>query len=613
MLFNRILAVLVAVLGVLQAGAINWDTVTGSGEYYFAEGRGATEAEAEENAKVLITNQIVSHVSTSFEFNNDEKTSKGKTERESMVRMRVNTYSSTTLTNLTRMDAQGKAPNLMVRMYIHKSEVEKAFEARKKKVLAMVKTAGVFRNNLNLDMALQYYYRAYALLRTLPNPGDLTDGNGVMLNVSLKAIIEDIMNKVNVEFAGREDTRVELKFTYQGKPVSSLEFKYNDGRSECEGVAKDGHGMIEMTKGYTTDVYHLSINYKGMSDDSGDAELMGALSIMPEVAFAHADLQVRDSGKKKEVVAPVKNTAPALPSMPVANVDAKTKSKTPSFAACAATVETVVNAFIRRNSMAADTCFTTEGFKRYNNLLRYGKAQVVGSPQLRYFKTQEGYVVVRGLRMSFTFKGRVKKTFVEDVVFTLDSLAKIDNVTFGLGQVAQDGILEKDAPGWNDSMREMLLEFMENYKTAYCMKDSVYIRNIFADDAVIIVGRVLSRKQFVDPEKGMSEHGKQVIRYNRLSKDQYLKNLRKTFDANEFINLRFTHNDIQWLEKYAKENMFAIQIGQEYRSSSYSDKGFLFLIVDMKDPEAPMIKVRTWQPNEEDITKLYNAGDFWED
>ena len=199
---------------------------------------------------------------------------------------------------------------------------------------------------------------------------------------------------------------------------------------------------------------------------------------------------------------------------------------------------------------------------------------------------------------------------MEDVVFTLDRDAKIDNVTFGLGQIAENDILLRDAKGWTDATREMLLEFMENYKTAYCLKDSVYIRNIFADDATIIVGRVVRRRQFIDPEQDMSDRGKEVIRYNRLTKDQYLRNLRKTFNANEFINIRFTHNDIQWLEKYEKENLFAIQIGQEYRSSTYGDKGYLFLLVDMTNPETPLIKVRTWQPNEEDITKLYNAGDF---
>ena len=41
--------------------------------------------------------------------------------------------------------------------------------------------------------------------------------------------------------------------------------------------------------------------------------------------------------------------------------------------------------------------------------------------------------------------------------------------------------------------------------------------------------------------------------------------------------------------------------------------GYLFLMVDMTNPDEPLIKVRTWQPNEVDINKLYNAGDFYND
>jgi len=158
------------------------------------------------------------------------------------------------------------------------------------------------------------------------------------------------------------------------------------------------------------------------------------------------------------------------------------------------------------------------------------------------------------------------------------------------------------------------MEFMESYKTAYCLKRLDYIRNIFADDAVIIVGNVAKRRtpQLEDSNRrSISEEGQGVIYYNRYSKDQYLKNLERCFQRNEFINIRFSNNDIQWLEKYDKEELFAIQIGQEYNSTTYADKGYLFLLVDMTDHDAPQIKIRTWQPHEVAMDKLYNAGDFY--
>ena len=620
MRINRILSVIVAVVAVsLPAAAINWDEITRSGKYYYGVGQGADEADATEQAKAQIAGSIATNVWSTFSMESDERRNLGEVDRRDLLQMRVKTYSNATLTNLQLWDVTGKEPNVTVRMYIAAEEVQKIFDARKDLAGTIMKNAGHFLENRRIDLALQYYYSAYALVRSLQHPYELKDANGQELIVTIPAIIEEILGNISVEFAGRDGDRVDLMFKYKGEPVSSLEFKYNDGRSdECSGTAKDGRGMMEMIPGYPSEVYHLSVDYVGLSQARGDADLYSVLQSMPVKIFASAEMKVTDTGKKSAVVQPVKDTAPVVPSMPVADgSNSGGKAVMPAgaydFSACARTVETVVNAFIRRNSLAADTCFTPEGFERYRALMKYGNARVVGKPELRYYKAQDGYVVSRGLRMSFSFNGVVKKTFVEDVVFTLDRNAKIDNVTFGLGKVAQDGILLKEAPGWDNATREMLLEFMENYKTAYCLKDSVYIRNIFDDNATIIVGRVARRNQFVDTDRGMSARGKEVIRYNRLTKDQYLKNLRRTFDSNEFINLRFTRNEIQWLEKYDKERLFAIEIGQEYCSSTYGDKGYLFLLVDMTDPEAPLIKIRTWQPNEEDISKLYNAGDFRND
>ena len=213
--------------------------------------------------------------------------------------------------------------------------------------------------------------------------------------------------------------------------------------------------------------------------------------------------------------------------------------------------------------------------------------------------------------MSFAFKRGTKTTFVEDVVFTFDQQCRIDNVTFGLGQQASDDILCKH-PSWKNETREMLTEFLENYKTAYCLKDSAYIRNVFADDATIIVGHVAWRKaapRLTDGHRDVSLRGRQVITENRYTKDQYLRNLRRCFDRNEFINIHFTQSDIQ---KLKMDEHYGIQLGQEYNSSTYADKGFLFLLVDMTDQEQPQIKVRTWQPNEMDISKVYHAGYFYD-
>lgn len=56
--------------------------------------------------------------------------------------------------------------------------------------------------------------------------------------------------------------------------------------------------------------------------------------------------------------------------------------------------------------------------------------------------------------------------------------------------------------------------------------------------------------------------------------------------------------------------IYGVQIAQDYYSTNYADKGYLFLMVDINDPERPLIKVRTWQPEKDPNFGLYGPGDF---
>ena len=274
---------------------------------------------------------------------------------------------------------------------------------------------------------------------------------------------------------------------------------------------------------------------------------------------------------------------------------------------------TVIKAIQQHNYSSANRCFTIDGLDMYNKLITYGTGRIVGNPGVSFFKGLNGEVVARGLQMSFSFKTGRKKTYVEDVVFTFNADKKINNVAFGLGRVAENDLLLRQATaGWSNESCELLTSFLENYKTAYCLKRLDYIRDVFADEARIIVGNVLKRQSAArNPgERQVSIAGQEIIRYNRYTKDEYLNHLAQTFSRSEFINIRFSRNDVQWLTKFKDKKVFAIQIGQEYDSSRYADKGYLFLLVDLTDESLPQIYVRSWQPNEVSMDKLYNAGDF---
>lgn len=599
--------------------AQNWDYIRTSGEYYYGSGTGKTEAEADKAALNDLVQMIAVHVSSDFQSQTDETQANGNIDHKTYVRNCVSTYSSSALTNVEKW-TEGEEPEVTVRRYMLRSELDKIYEKRIEKIRDMVAIADGALEKAKVDMALQYYYWAYSLARSLQHPTEAKDEAGHSLVTLLPVKIRGILEDISVAFDKREGDCVDLIFKYKGRPVSGLDFLYSDGREECDGAAKDGRGMLEMAPGYETEFYHLDIEYEYKNLARGDDELQSVLDVVAKAAFPESSVSVKGRAVQDGTSVAVSQPAARLATAGVATTDAPAAGPSPSqtvddAALYCEAMEKVLAAVKSRNYVKASSCFTLEGLDVYNKLISYGTGRVVGQPDMVYYRSTNGQVVARGLQMSFSFtSGKRKKTFVEDVVFTFNPDKKICNVAFGLGKVAESDILNRYAPGWKDETRELIMEFLENYKTAYCLKRLDYIRDIFADDAVIIVGNIVKRNLAAVPEeRAISLEGQDIIKYNRYDKETYLANLARTFKLNEFINLRFTNNDVQWLEKYEDAEIYGIQIGQEYTSSRYADKGYLFLLVDMTDHDAPQIKVRTWQPNEVSMSKIFSAGDFYND
>ena len=379
--------------------------------------------------------------------------------------------------------------------------------------------------------------------------------------------------------------------------------------------------MIEMLPGYETDIYHLDIEYEYKGQARGDAEMESVLDVITPKVFPKAEVKVvarhPNSGTTNNSKSNVAEQSNRLPKyVEIANNGSTVLSNSlKDIDIQKQSIDGIVRAISNRSYSDAHGYFTVDGLGMFNRLTCYGKSRILDTSNIRYYKGLNGRTIARGLKMSFSFDGRRKKTFVEDVSFTFDENNKIENVAFGLGDMAENGIFNNKAK-WSDDVREIIVSFMENYKTAYSLERLDYLRDIFDDEAVIIVGNVV-RKHTANakPMDGMSISlkGQDVIKYNRYTKDDYITHLSRCFNRNDFINLRFTNHQIQWLEKFDDQRIFAINIRQEYNSSTYADDGYLFLLVDMTKPEEPLIKVRTWQPNEVSIDKLYNAGDFFND
>ena len=565
------------------------DDIMNTADFIWGQGYGTTMKEADKEALANLMSKISVQVESDFVIDEREVNTAAGNDAHSTVQNVVRTYSQGTLKN-TRTVIVSEAPTAAVIRYIKKSELEKIFKEREENVLTYVYSARNAEKNGRIDAALRYYYWASCLLKSLQNPSQVKfaeDGVKYPLTMWIPEQIRTILSQIKVEVTKIEGQNVSLLFTYKDKPVTSLDFHYWDGQNYSNIFsAKDGIMEVEMRPGAPTNKFNIQYEYEFKSQMRQDPELEQLMNIFNTVNYKEATVTVL-SGNKSE-----QKHAQAVLQEAVMNMSMATHAvQVAQPKTFAKTVDQVVNAIKQKNYASVADQFTTEGFNMFDKLVHYGNATVIGNPNLQFYQLGDR-TICRSVPMKFTFKNN-KRAFVEDVTFTFNKDQKIESVAFGLDKTARDDIFNRDAAAWNDSVRMVIATFLENYKTAFALKRLDYIQSIFDDDAIIIVGHVTKHAN----KKGENQRyiDNEMVKYTRLDKAAYLKNLEKSFGSNEFINIRFTDNEVKKMGKGGET--YGIQIHQDYYSSSYGDTGYLFLMVDLNEMDAPVIKVRTWQPN----------------
>jgi hypothetical protein len=575
--------------------------------YIWGEGTGNTLREADQQALVDIISQISTQVQSNFERIITE-TGQKFTETVNDV---LKTYSNATLHNTNRFIIQHE-PDAKVFRYIKRNEIAKVFESRKQKIIEFAKNGEQAARNCQIADALRYFYWSQTLLRSHPEAGEVkmtaSDGAEVLLLTWLPVQINDIFANisVNIEKTENRNTYHEylLNIHYKNHPVRNMDYSYWSGQDWTNIYsAKDGLGVAELPNVSAGGDLRLKIEYAFEGESAIDMELRDVMQKLPLVPYRNAYLTALKNNGKATVI----NNESISRESPSVHSETQHAERNPGKLTLLSNVEdkevvlkNVLQAITSKNYGAVQSLFTTEGYDIFQKLMQYGNARILKTGTVKYFQHGD-FVLCRSVPMSFSFQNN-NRTFVEDVIFTLNKKNKITNITFGLSKQSVDDISSNTF--WSEKTRVELINFMENYKTAYALKRLDYIENIFSDNALIITGSVVKVKSNAE----FQYSNNQIVRYNRMSKEQYLRNLQHCFKSNEFINIRFADNTVRQSGK--GNEIFGIQIKQDYFSTNYGDTGYLFLLIDMTDSIAPVIHVRTWQPEKNPDGSIYGLSDF---
>lgn len=152
-------------------------------------------------------------------------------------------------------------------------------------------------------------------------------------------------------------------------------------------------------------------------------------------------------------------------------------------------------------------------------------------------------------------------------------------------------VLTGKLPETDAENRRMILNYVEHLRTSYTTKDIDFLEQLFSEEALIIVGRVIRNAPKMEGQYLSQEQ----VQYNVKSKRAYLDRLKILFKRNKEIKLKFS--DFKIMRHPTLEGIYGVTLRQGYSSDLYSDDGYLFLLWDFRDEASPLIHVRTWQPS----------------
>ncbi|TNE71492.1 hypothetical protein EP331_09370 [bacterium] len=601
------------------------EMIKSSGEYYWGEAIANSSKEASDLALSYLTQSIAVQVSSTFQNVSKEVTSGRDVNFDEFSENILKTYSTATLKNVETLRAPSNG-QIEVFHYIKKSEVAKIYEERKRLVYNIYEQALKFEDENNFGYALKWYNFSIILMNSVP------EQNIVYQNINLTTEISARINKIlkGVRFSLESDNHKnekerELVFsvTVDDKPAQYLEYSFFDGYDLVNAQATDGSAVVYLV-GSSVEMENLNLNVRySFYESRNEINEVGQLwDLVNKPAFKN-NLSVNIT-KERERLRERKREREKAKQAAMASGSADDAGTTESFGELTVTTEVSIEPVVKQQIMgslqkaielfkgnnltAIAALYPNDPFlsSKFTSLVKLNNTQLVDIPlEGSINKTYDGFEFRRA--SAINKYPSISKQTQEYLVFDFDKTGNLTDVNFGIIDDLYQKFVTQAQYGNDWKNREVIIKFMERYRTAYMTRNMDMLANMFAEEAVIIVGRVLKKGQQKKNYDYVPIGDDQPdVEYLRYTKDEYLKRQKNVFDAQRDIFLGFSNFNIT--RKNNQEGVYGISLRQHYTATNYADEGYLFLLVDFND-EQPQIYVRSWQPQEwveESLIKLAN-------
>jgi len=595
------------------------EQIKASGEYYFGEAIANSSKEASDQALKFLTQSISITVHSEFEKKTDETLQAAGGDFKEVTENILKTYSTATLKNVLTIK-RPVSGQIEIFHYIKKTEVNKIYDERKRTVFNIYDQASEFEENRNYGGALKWYYFSMILMNSIPEQNVMHRGvnltteiakriNYVLQNVRFSLIIEDRRNN-------NQERELTFKVTIDNKPIQFIEFNYFDGFDLVNSTTTDGIAVM-MLYGPSVEMKNLTVGirysfYEARNEIAEVGQLWDLVSKPQFKSAIFVDLKKHVEKlkvEKKQLISEKDSSIETNSGMSLIKPEVLETISPALITQIQDTLPKIITIF---NSTGIDEIaelYKKDSFLsgKLKSLKKFNDTRILDEPLEGFInKTYDGFEYRRAAALNKY--STLSKQSREYIVFDFAPNGEVNDMNFGIMDDLYNRFVKQAEFGEDWGNREVIIKFMERYRTAYMTRNMEMLNQMFADEAVIIVGRVLNKGvQNKNYDYVQTAEDQPKIDYLKYTKDEYLKKQKQVFDVHKDIYLGFTN--FQIMRKNNAKGVYGISMRQNYNASNYADEGYLFLLVDFNE-EKPQIYVRSWQPQEWVEQALVDLSNF---
>jgi hypothetical protein len=612
-LLNSLIIQLVIIIPftIVNAQSTQIDLIKKSPNYYWGEAKSINEREAEDNALSRLTQMISVNVQSNMERNIIETNEDIKETVENIIK----TYSTASLKNVKTISSRS-ANKYTVFRYISKIDVNEIFNERKELVYDMFEQGTEYERKNNFGYAIKLYYYSMILIKSIPDVNIIYEGENLTTVIPLR------INKIlsNTKFALLSDNKIsdserilKFKITVFDKPASYFEFNFWDGSKSIDVRAKDGVGVVKLFgSSVNFEKLDLSIKYQYYECRDEIDEVANLWSLVKKPSFKNGHQIELSEGKEETIVvtddlsknAIISNFAVGNYKINIAdsnNCDVLNKIGEEALV--------LLELLSAKDISSIKKMYSYDGFlvDKIISILSFNNISIVEKMvNAKVNKTFYGWEL-RKIKVLNEYNTLRKQT-TEYLILDFDQSGRLVDLSFGITEGLYDTFVNQSKYGKDWDKRQIIIKFVERYRTAFLTRDMSVLDSIFSDEAIIIVGRVLRKKKLKDSYKyAQISDAQPTFEQIRYTKHEYLSRQKKIFDSRKDLFLGFSTFNIN--RKNKQEGVYGVSMRQHYNSTGYSDEGYLFLLIDFNET-LPQIYVRSWQPKEWDNQSLIQLSNF---